>query len=226
MTITYRDLAGLREFRAAHAMQSVVWGADDLTDPPDLMMVIQSEGGIVAGAFDGDRIVGYVFGFPASDMAVQHSHRLAVLPEYRGFGIGARLKTYQREWCRARGIRIIRWTYDPLLVRNAHLNMVHLGAIGCRYLINYYGNEGSYQAGIDTDRVVAEMHVMGRPDTKIEAVAPIPPNFAELMHHDPAAARAMRLATRASLIRLFDADLVIVGFDRAACRYEFGSLSA
>ena len=78
-----RDLSGMEEFFKAEQLQRDVWGEDDTEDPADLMMVIQHEGGLVAGAFDGERLVGYIFGFPTRETNVQHSHRLAVLPEGR-----------------------------------------------------------------------------------------------------------------------------------------------
>ncbi|MDO9524736.1 MAG: GNAT family N-acetyltransferase [Gemmobacter sp.] len=226
MTVIYRDLSGLAEFIAAQRLQQVVWGADDQPDPADLMMVVQSEGGICAGAFDGDRLVGYVFGFPTSDPRVQHSHRLAVLNEWRGAGIGAGLKLYQRQWCRARGITKMRWTYDPLILRNAHLNIAKLGAIGQRYLVNYYGAEGSYQAGIETDRIVAELYIPDRPPTQIRAQVAIPRDFDQLLRHDIQAAFGARAETRKLMTDLFDQGLVIVGFDARSGSYDFGTLDA
>lgn len=223
MTILYRDLAGLDEFRAAQQMQQAVWGDDDQPDPADLMMVVQSEGGIVAGAFDGERLAGYVFGFPTADPRVLHSHRLAVLPDWRGAGIGAGLKRYQRDWCQARGIAIMRWTYDPLVIRNAHLNIASLGAIGQRYLVNYYGSGGSYQAGVETDRIVAELHIPDRPPTTVQARVTVPREFDRLQRDDPAAAIRARAASRKAMTALFDQGLVIVGFDAASGSYAFGT---
>lgn len=222
MTILYRDLAGLAEFRAAQDLQKTVWGDDDQPDPADLMMVVQSEGGICAGAFAGDRLVGYVFGFATGDPQVQHSHRLAVLPDWRGAGIGLGLKLYQRQWCQARGIRIMRWTYDPLIARNAHLNIARLGALGQRYLINYYGAEGSYQGGIDSDRIMVELHLSERPATTAQAHVSVPRDFALLLHSNPDAAAQTRLQTRRAMTALFNQGLVITGFDAATGSYDFG----
>lgn len=220
--ISLRDLKGLEECRAAYDMQHAVWGDDDLADPPDLMMVVQSEGGLVAGAFENDRLIGYVFGFPTKDPAVQHSHRLAVLPEFQGRGLGAALKEYQRNWCAARGIRIIRWTYDPLMLRNANLNINALGAVGTGYLVNYYGSAGSYQGGIDSDRLIAERHVAGRPRVTVEAQVAVAPDFPRLMREDPPAAEAARLAARDALLAQFAQGLAVTGFDMATATYSLG----
>ncbi|GHC31167.1 MULTISPECIES: GNAT family N-acetyltransferase [Gemmobacter] len=222
--ITYRDLHGLAEFQAAYDLQHSVWGMDDLADPPDLLMVVQSEGGIVAGAFDGERLAGYVFGFPTSDPAVQHSHRLAVLPEYRGQGLGVALKAYQKDWCQSRGIRRIRWTYDPLMTRNANLNINNLGAFGTGYLVNYYGSGGSYQGGVESDRVVAELFVTGRPEVRAEDRVAVVPDFHRLLRSDEAAARAARTEGRLAMQSRFEAGLQIIGFDPGCSTYIFGRL--
>ena len=84
----FRDLSGIDEMNAAEELQRIVWGRDDTPDPADLMMVIQHEGGLVAGAFQDDRLMGYVFGFPTREPHIQHSHRLAVHPDTRGAGLG------------------------------------------------------------------------------------------------------------------------------------------
>jgi predicted GNAT superfamily acetyltransferase len=86
-----------------------------------------------------------------------HSHMLAVLPEYRNAGLGRRLKLAQRVEALGRGIELIEWTFDPLEIKNAHLNIALLGAIVRRYLPNFYGPSTSQlQGGLPTDRLVAE----------------------------------------------------------------------
>ena len=126
--VAFRDLHGMAEFRAAEDLQRQVWGEGDQPDPADLMFVIQAEGGLVGGAWLDGRLMGYVFGFPTRDPQVQHSHRLAVLPEARGLGLGIKLKIYQRDWCLHHGIARVRWTFDPLRAVNASLNIHSLGA--------------------------------------------------------------------------------------------------
>jgi predicted GNAT superfamily acetyltransferase len=86
-----------------------------------------------------------------------HSHMLAVRESYRNRGLGAQLKQEQRREALARGIRLIEWTFDPLEIKNAHLNIHKLGATACRYLENFYGASSSrLQGGLPTDRLVAE----------------------------------------------------------------------
>lgn len=133
----YRDLYGTEEFVAAEALQRAVWV--NVSAPSDLMMVVQAEGGLAAGAFVEGRLVGFAFGFPSATPGVLYCHALAVLPEMRRRGIGAALKWYERRWCLTRGFRKVRWTFDPMEAVNAALYIDRLGAGSRTYLVNYYG---------------------------------------------------------------------------------------
>lgn len=157
--VQIRELKGMAEFRQAEDLQGEVWGRGDTPDPADLMMVIQAEGGLVAGAFLGARLVGYVFGFPTRDPNIQHSHRLAVAPDMRGRGLGAELKWHQRAWCLKRDIRHIRWTFDPLRITNARLNLNRLGGRSSTYLVDYYGEMGGINTGLPSDRLLLDWYL-------------------------------------------------------------------
>lgn len=227
-----RDLSGMAEFRAAEALQREVWGDGDLPDPADLMMVIQAEGGLVAGAFAGGRLIGYVFGFPTRDPRVQHSHRLAVRAEARGQGLGLRLKLHQRRWCLAHGISHVRWTFDPLRATNAALNIHRLGAEAGTYLEDYYGEMEGINRGLPSDRLLADWHLDGPTATAIAGGRPrpatggeqpmtpaLPEDFAALLAEDPEAAADLRLNLRQALQQAFAAGCRVVDFDRQARRY-------
>ena len=112
------------------------------------------------GAFDDDTMIGFVFGVPAIHYGrpSQHSHMLAVLPEYRNHNIGFKLKIAQREEALRRNIDLITWAFDPLQSKNAHLNINKLGVIACSYDINLYGESSSSKlhSGLGTDRLLAE----------------------------------------------------------------------
>lgn len=166
--VEFRDLRGMDEFTEAENLQSVVWGQGDRPDPADLMMVIQAEGGLAGGAFLDGRLVGYVFGFPTATPGVQHSHRLAVLPDMRSRGIGVRLKWYQRQWCLDRGIGLVRWTFDPLRATNAALNIARLGARSSTYHVDFYGAMGGINKGLPSDRLLADWHLA---DPRVVALA-------------------------------------------------------
>ena len=224
MSLTIRDLRGMAEFHAVEALQLDVWGKDDRIDPGDLMMVIQAEGGLAAGAFVDDRLVGYVFAFPTVSAGVQHSHRLAVRAEARGLGLGRKLKLYQAAWCLDRGITHVRWTYDPLRLPNAALNIGRLGATASVYHRDYYGEMGGINAGTVSDRLLADWKLDGpryarcldgAPMLDAEATGRIflPADFAGLLRSDPAAAAAERLRVRTEIEAAFVAGLVIAGVD-------------
>ena len=234
--VTIRDLSGMADFRLAEALQNTVWGADDTADPADLMMVIAAEGGLCAGAFQGGQLVGYIFGFPTRDPMVQHSHRLAVVPQARGLHLGARLKWYQRDWCLARGITLVRWTYDPMRRINAGLNIGTLGAVAQTYYQDYYGEMQGINAGLPSDRLLAEWHLAndavaakaaGKTDLPAQDARwtlPLPEAFDALVANDPDRALAQRLHLRDELTTAFASGDAITGFDRNTARYRLGRL--
>ncbi|ASM74506.1 MULTISPECIES: GNAT family N-acetyltransferase [Roseobacteraceae] len=222
-TPVIRELSGMAEFTQAEALQRAVWGKDDLADPYDLMMVIQHEGGLAAGAFLGSEMVGYVFGFPTREPHVQHSHRLAVLSKMQGMGLGARLKWFQRDWCLARGITHVRWTFDPLRAANAALNVGKLGVVVDTYLTDYYGKMVGINAGTPSDRLMANWYLDTSHVTDRAARIPtvyasdsrhvtIPTDFATMLVTAPDKALAERLRVRSEICNALDAGLEIRGF--------------
>lgn len=228
-----RDLAGMAEFHAAEELQRDVWGPDDKIDPGDLMMVIQAEGGLAAGAFLDGRLIGYVFAFPTATPGVQHSHRLAVRAEARGLGLGLKLKLYQADWCLQRGIRHVRWTYDPLRLPNAALNIGRLGATAATYHRDYYGEMGGINAGTASDRLLADWRLDGDRYVRCRAgeamltaaeaatarrVA-LPTDFGSLLKTDPGTAGAERLRVRGEIEAAFSAGFVIAGVDTTEPAY-------
>jgi predicted GNAT superfamily acetyltransferase len=161
MTITYKQLKTLEELRPCENVQEAVWGFNPLdTIPARFMLVVRKHGGFAMGAFDGDFMIGFVFGVAAIHYGrpSQHSHMLAVLPEYRNQNIGFKLKIAQREDALSRNIDLITWAFDPLQSRNAYLNLNKLGVIACSYDINLYGEESSSElhSSLGTDRLLAE----------------------------------------------------------------------
>ena len=157
MEFTIRDLAGMPDMQECERIQREVWGFVDLdVVPAGLMAVMAYYGAVSAGAFVGDRMAGFVSGFPGFDRgeAFHHSHMLAVRPEFRGAGIGVALKWAQADRVLARGIRRMNWTFDPLQARNANLNLNILGTTSAVYRRNVYGKSQSpLHGGIPTDRL-------------------------------------------------------------------------
>jgi len=158
--ILIRQCLALDELRACVALQKEVWNFSDAELVPLRMFVVAEKvGGQVMGAFDGNEMVGFALSVPGtrSGHVFLHSHMLAVRKEYRNSGLGRRLKLLQREDALARGIELIEWTFDPLEIKNAYLNIEKLGAICRRYNINQYGITSSpLQGGLPSDRLIAE----------------------------------------------------------------------
>ncbi|MCU1224977.1 MAG: GCN5-related N-acetyltransferase [Edaphobacter sp.] len=158
--IQIRPLTTLDQFERCVVLQLEVWGySDGDLIPRRVFLVAQRIGGQVLGAFDGNTIIGFAMALPGyrNGHAYLHSHMLAVLPDYRNAGLGRRLKLAQRDDAVARGFDLMEWTYDPLEIKNAHLNIARLGAISRRYYPDFYGPSSSpLQGGLPTDRLYAE----------------------------------------------------------------------
>lgn len=158
--IRIAEVTDLRDFEQCVAVQVEVWGySDGDVIPKRVFVVARAIGGQVIGAFDEDRLVGFAMSLPGyrDGEPYLHSHMLAVLPAYQNSGLGRRLKLAQREEALQRGIGRMEWTFDPLEIKNAHLNIARLGAIARRYLPDFYGPSTSpLQGNLPTDRLIAE----------------------------------------------------------------------
>lgn len=153
-----RDVEGIPEIKALEDLQILAWG-DDERDIVPLTQFVAARyvGGTLIGAFDNEKLVGFVYGFYGhlDGRIVHHSHMLAVDPEYRNEKLGLRLKAAQRDRVRADGITgRITWTFDPLQSLNAHFNFAKLGVFSDTYKVNVYGEQGtSFLHRNGTDRL-------------------------------------------------------------------------
>jgi predicted GNAT superfamily acetyltransferase len=163
MSLTYRDLKTLEEFAQVVELERVIWGPGyDEVVPVPILAVTVKRGGILIGAFDGDRMIGFVYSLPGIKYGkpTQWSDMLGVLDEFRNAGTGRELKLLQRERTIAMGLDLIEWTYDPMQAMNAHLNFAKLGVVVEEYEENIYGESSSpLHRGNPTDRFVAEWWV-------------------------------------------------------------------
>jgi predicted GNAT superfamily acetyltransferase len=158
--IIIRECEDLREMQACVLLQKEVWNFSDIELVPLRLFVVASKvGGQVIGAFDGGELVSFTLAIPGarSGRSYLHSHMLAVRAQYRNCGLGRRMKLFQRERALVHGFELMEWTFDPLEIKNAYLNIRKLGAISRRYSVNQYGITTSpLQGGLPTDRLVAE----------------------------------------------------------------------
>lgn len=157
-----RDFESHADRAACVALQELTWGAGFTEKVPAAMLLVaQKLGGVTAGAFDDDgTMLGFVFGVtgPKDGALVHWSDMLAVHPRAQGQRLGERLKEYQREHCRRLGITVMYWTFDPLVARNAHLNLNRMGARAAEYVEAMYGTgtNSPLQGDMPTDRFVVE----------------------------------------------------------------------
>ncbi len=162
--IRYRLLRSLEEFRQTTRLQRETWGSAEIV-PPEMMVASSHSGGLVLGALMGKRVVGFAYalaGWPRrrrgweGKTRIFWSHMLAVEPGFRDAGIGVRLKWLQRKHALGLGVKLIRWSFDPLEGRNAWLNLRKLGCLAAEYIPNLYGRMASkLEGGLETDRLIA-----------------------------------------------------------------------
>ncbi|MGC2183437.1 MAG: GNAT family N-acetyltransferase [Terriglobales bacterium] len=155
-----RKCHNLDELSACVALQKEVWNFTEADLVPLRMFVVAEKiGGQVIGAFDDGQLVAFALSLPGSrgGHSYLHSQMLGVRNQYRNAGLGRQVKLFQREDALARGFELIEWTFDPLEIKNAYLNIERLGAIARRYTVNQYGITSSpLQGGLPSDRLVAE----------------------------------------------------------------------
>ncbi|MFL7870713.1 MAG: GNAT family N-acetyltransferase [Anaerolineales bacterium] len=157
---TIRLLESPEDMTAVENLQRIVWpGSETEIVPIHMLITAIHNGGIVLGAFSGEVMVGFNFGFPGLDMLPdgphpKHcSHMLGIHPDWRDAGVGFALKRAQWQMLRHQGLDHATWTYDPLLSRNAYLNIAKLGAVCNTYRRSEYGDmRDGLNAGLPTDR--------------------------------------------------------------------------
>ena len=239
-SIQVRALSTVSEFAQAVEVQKQVWDFHEIElVPVHLFNVASHIGGQTFGAYDGDRMVGFLLAIPGLKPGGRfylHSHMLGVLKEQRNRGVGRMLKLRQREEALARGITLIEWTFDPLEIKNAHFNIERLGAVVRRYVLNQYGaTSNPLHGGLPTDRCVAEWWLehprvasllLGMPRKRpvIAARIPVPADIAEIRGNEPARAREIQKRISDQFLECFGRGLAVVAFERsdAAGTYLLG----
>jgi predicted GNAT superfamily acetyltransferase len=220
VTVEFRVLRTAAELAPLPGFESRVFGEADPPVSVNMLVACIDEGGVAIGAFTGDRLVGSVFGFRTSDPRVLHSHYLAVDGSSRRQGLGARLKHEQADWCRANGVDAMRWTFDPLRLANAHLNLRKLGAVGVEYHVDHYGPLGGINGSLPSDRLTVHWDLVGSRPAFTDAVAvTVPPVTVEAIRASAPEAVAARLAVRDAMAPLLGSGAWVVDVDRAGGRY-------
>lgn len=151
----------MKDLEEVVALQENVWGNVSIVPVSHLIAAIHN-GGIVFGAVEqeSDRIVGFCYGFPGfhpTEGSYLYSHMLAIHPDFRNYGIGRQLKWAQRKWALNYGYTTMKWTVDPLEMKNGYLNLCKLGGFSKTYIPEFYGQmKDKVNKGISSDRLLLE----------------------------------------------------------------------
>jgi predicted GNAT superfamily acetyltransferase len=183
--VVIRELETLGELEAMTALFDEIWEPDPGNPSMrlDLLRAMTKAGNYATGAYDAasGALLGACIGFfgpPAH--AELHSHIAGVVPAGLGRSVGFALKVHQRAWCLHRDVRVIAWTYDPLIRRNAYFNLVKLGARPAEYLRNFYGvMDDVINGGTETDRMLVHWDLRSVAASDASAGKPRPASFAD-----------------------------------------------
>ncbi len=231
--VEIRQLSEHKDFEAVVRLQREIWGFEDVELLPLRLFVVASKiGGQVLGAFDGPAIVAFCLCIPGLKSGAKpylHSHMLGVAPHFRNAGLGRAMKLRQREFALASGIDLIEWTFDPLELKNAFLNIERLGAVVRRYVHNQYGTTTSHlHGGLPTDRLVAEWWVRSQrvkaavEETREDALPNVhtrigvPIAIGDLRMSDHARAQQIQKHVGEEFDDCFRTGLAVIGFERSS----------
>lgn len=233
--------------RILHVM-SATWPGHEPV-PREMLRALADSGNVPFGAFDGDDAIGFVLGWVGvdpEDGLHTHSHMLAALPDRRHAGVGYALKLAQRAQALEQGIAEVRWTFDPLVARNAYFNLHKLGAVADRFDRNHYGAMVDHvNVGERSDRFTVRWRLEREPgprDVRATAFAltdddgwpgevsgpsartalvTVPSDYTGLRSADPECASAWRDASAQAIEACLTAGMIAAGFDRATSSYVF-----
>jgi predicted GNAT superfamily acetyltransferase len=246
--VELRPLPELEDADRVLQVMSLTWPGHEPV-PREMLRALADSGNVPFGAFDGDEVIGYVLGWVGVDPQNglhTHSHMLAALPDRRHAGVGYALKLAQRAQALEQGIREVRWTFDPLVARNAYFNLHKLGAVADRFDRNHYGAMADeVNAGERSDRFTVRWGLEREPGPREvgaaesslanedgwpgqvrapagrAALVAVPSEYADLRAADRACAAAWRDASAAAIEACLTAGMLAAGFDRATSSYVF-----
>jgi len=195
-------LDSFNEQIAARTIFDLTWAMETGSEiTSNLLQAMIHSGAYLSGAFIGSKMVGAAFAFPAVNNGLHlHSHMTAVLDEYRNQGVGYALKIDQWHWSKKNNYPEISWTFDPLVSRNAKLNLIKLGVNISSYHPNFYGDmPDALNAGDESDRLMVSWKVVGENPVKQELISTPKPN--DILIQIPADIVAIRTKDREENLR-------------------------
>jgi len=222
--IQVRRLETLTDQTLGRQIFDQTWAMDSGTEiTPNLLQAMVHSGAYLSGAFIDEKCVGAAFAFPATTEGLHlHSHMTAVLDEYRDKGIGYSLKIDQWNWAKKNNYKEITWTFDPLVARNAKLNLIKLGVDISAYYPNFYGGmPDALNAGDESDRVMASWKVAGDQPVaknvitnsdKADTLIKIPEDIVAIRSEDISENLKWRHKVREEFMQAFEKGGKVVGF--------------
>ena len=222
--IKIKNLVSITEQSEARKVFDKTWAMESGTEiTPNLLKAMVHGGSYLSGAFIDKKCVGAAFAFPATTGGLHlHSHMTAVLDNYRDQGIGYALKINQWQWAKKNNYKEITWTFDPLVSRNAKLNLIKLGVDISGYYPNFYGDmPDALNAGDESDRVMASWKVAGDQPTaknvitnpgKSDTLIKIPEDIVAIRSKNKSENLKWRRKVREEFMRAFEKGGKVVGF--------------
>ena len=223
-SIQVRELDNLQDQDFGRNIFDVTWSMDAGTEiTPNLLQAMVHSGSYLSGAFIDNKIVGAAFAFPATNGGLHlHSHMTAVLPEFRDKGVGYALKIDQWNWAKKKNYSHLSWTFDPLVRRNAKLNIAKLGVDISAYHPNFYGDmPDALNAGDESDRLMVSWttdidapkarELITKPETG-DILIEIPEDIVAIRSKNQSESMKWRRQVREQFLAAFEKNGKVVGF--------------
>jgi predicted GNAT superfamily acetyltransferase len=222
--IKIQKLESLQDQDSGRKIFDLIWAMDAGTEiTPNLLQAMVHSGSYLSGAFIDNEIVGAAFAFPATNSGLHlHSHMTAVLDAYRDKGVGYALKIDQWNWAKKQNYSHLTWTFDPLVRRNAKLNIVKLGVGISAYYPNFYGEmSDALNAGDESDRLMVSWstdidepkgrQLIAHPKPGDILIA-IPEDIVAIRSKDQSESLIWRRQVREQFLAAFEKNGKVVGF--------------
>ena len=219
-----RELTTPQQHHQARMVFDKTWSMDIGTEiTPNLLQAMVHSGSYLSGAFIDDKLVGAAFAFPATNNGLHlHSHMTAVLPEFRDKGVGYALKIDQWNWAKKKNYSHLSWTFDPLVRRNAKLNIVKLGVDISAYFPNFYGDmPDALNAGDESDRLMVSWRtdidapkareLITKPETG-DILIEIPEDIVAIRSKNQSESMKWRRQVREQFLAAFEKNGKVIGF--------------
>ena len=224
MIVKVNKMSSLTELDLARSIFDKTWNPDQGSEiTPNLLQAMVHSGSYLSGAFIDNKIVGAAFAFPATNGGLHlHSHMTAVLPEFRDKGVGYVLKIDQWNWAKKKNYSHLSWTFDPLVRRNAKLNIAKLGVDISAYHPNFYGDmPDALNAGDESDRLMVSWRtdidapkareLITKPETG-DILIEIPEDIVAIRTKNQSESMKWRRQVREQFLAAFEKNGKVIGF--------------